>query len=151
MKRWGTVIMAVVLVSLPVLGLSQQAAPPPPAPPERPPGAEGKSDLGKMERSEDWQTRHEKMAAAIKAMDARLDEKVAAMNAAKGEQKIEAMAAVINELVAQRKEMKATFGPMHHGMKCPMMGQSGGMPPDCPMMKHHGVMPPDTPKKEGTP
>ncbi len=38
--------------------------------------------------------------------DARLDSLVAAMNAAKGDRKVKAMADVINELVAQRKTMR---------------------------------------------
>jgi hypothetical protein len=45
----------------------------------------------------------------MRAMDTRLDEKLAAMNAAKGDQKVEAMASVINELVSQRKEMRENF------------------------------------------
>lgn len=53
---------------------------------------------------------HENMRAERSEMmmelDARLDRKVAAMNAARGKRKIEAMAAVINEMVAQRKEMR---------------------------------------------
>jgi hypothetical protein len=149
MKKWWAVIIALVFLSVPVFVVAQQAAtpPPPPSPPphQHPAGPEGKMDT--MEKSADWQARHEKMMAEMKAMDTRLDEKVAAMNAAKGDQKVEAMAAVINELVSQRKEMRENFGPMHHGMKGPMMGQHGPM--DCPMMKHHGGMQPDAPKKEG--
>ena len=50
------------------------------------------------------------MAGQVKrAMDTRLDEKFAAMNAAKGDQKVEAMASVINELVSQRKEVRENF------------------------------------------
>ena len=99
-----------------------------------------------MEKSKDWQAKHEKMMAEMKAMDARLDENLAVMNAAKGDQKVEAMAAVINELVSQRKEMRENFGPMHHGRRGPMMGRQAGMPPDCPMMKHHGGMQADAPE-----
>jgi hypothetical protein len=62
-------------------------------------------------------TRCREMMADMKAMDARLDEKLAAVNAAQGEAKVDAMAAVLNELVSQRKTM-------HEKMKgCPMMGQ----------------------------
>jgi L-fucose mutarotase/ribose pyranase (RbsD/FucU family) len=42
----------------------------------------------------------------MKEMDARLDQKVAAMEAATGEKKVDAMEAVIKEMVAQRKEMQ---------------------------------------------
>jgi len=112
------------------------------------------------------------METEMKAMDARLDEKVAAMNAAGADQKMEAISAVITELVTQRREMREKMGPMHHGgmcrMMCPMMGHGGkpmgnhgrhhggmhGMGTmDCPMMKHHGVTMPqsgdDTSKKKG--
>ncbi len=46
---------------------------------------------------------HGEMREKMRAHDARLDELVDAMNAAKGEAKIDAMAAVLNELVAQRR------------------------------------------------
>jgi len=81
---------------------------------------------------------HKKMMAEheqmMKEMDARLQEKVAAMDAAKGDQKIEAMAAVIKELVSQRQQMRdhmmkmreMRMGRGHHQMgnccmksKCP--------------------------------
>jgi len=55
-----------------------------------------------------------------KMMDAKLDELVAAMNAATGQQKVDAMAAVLNELVAQRKAMRQMMMEMHDGMKCGM-------------------------------
>lgn len=148
MKKWWVVIVALVFLAVPVVVLAQQATTPSTPPHEHPAGTEGKMDT--MEQSGDWQAQHEKMMAEMKAMDTRLDEKIAAMNAAKGDQKVEAMAAVINELVAQRKEMRENFGPMHHGKRGPMMGQQAGMPPDCPMMKHHGGMQADAPKKEGS-
>jgi hypothetical protein len=44
-----------------------------------------------------------------KQMDARLDEKIAAMNAAQGGEKVEAMAAVLNELAAQLKSTHASM------------------------------------------
>jgi hypothetical protein len=89
---------------------------------------------------------HGKMMAEMKAMDARLDAKIAAMNAAKGDQKIEAMAAVINELVSQRKAMMEKYEAMHqHGMmKHHMMGKEGMMK-DHQMMKHS-----DDTKKDAT-
>jgi hypothetical protein len=150
MNKWWAVIIALVVTSLPVFVLAQQAATPSTSPHEHPAVTqpEGKMDAGMMEKHKEWQAKHEKMMAEMKAMDTRLDEKVAAMNTAKGDQKVEAMAAVINELVSQRKEMREDFGAMHHGMRGPMMGQPGAM--DCPMMKHQGGMQADAPKKEGT-
>ncbi len=77
-------------------------------------------------------------AQEMKQMDARLQEKVAAMDAAKGDQKIEAMAAVIKELVAQRHEMhermmkmrEKGMGPHHHrkGMEGMKTGTDSSMP-----------------------
>jgi hypothetical protein len=148
MNKWWPLIMALVIAFLPVYALAQQAATPSPPPHEHPVAIEGKTDAGMMEKHKDWQAKHENMMAEMKAMDARLDEKLAAMNAAKGDQKVEAMAAVINELVSQRKAMRENLGGMHHEMKGPMMGQSGVE--DCPMMKHHGGMQADMPKKAGT-
>jgi hypothetical protein len=65
--------------------------------------AQGAPHPKMMEHCGKMKAEHEKM---MKEMDARLDEKIAAMDAAKGEKKIEAMGAVIKELVSQRKEMR---------------------------------------------
>ena len=46
---------------------------------------------------------HGEMREKMRAHDARIDELVAAMNAAQGEAKVEAIAAVVNELVEQRR------------------------------------------------
>jgi len=146
MKKWWVVIIALAFLTLPVFAVAQQATTPSTPPHEHPAGPESKMDT--TEKSKDWQAKHEKMVAEMKAMDTRLDEKLAAMNAATADQKVEAMAAVINELVSQRKEMRANFGPMHHGMRGPMMAHEGAM--DCPMMKHHGNMQAGAPKKEAT-
>lgn len=50
---------------------------------------------------------HADMRARMEAHDRRLDELVAMMNAAEGEAKIDAVAAVVNELVAQRRTRRA--------------------------------------------
>jgi uncharacterized coiled-coil DUF342 family protein len=52
----------------------------------------------------------------MKEMDTRLDAKVAAMDAAKGEKKVDAMAAVIKEMVSQRKEMRDHMMKMREQM-----------------------------------
>ena len=57
--------------------------------------------------------------------DRRLNEKLAAMNEARGDAKVEAMAAVINELVSQRKEMRAGM----KGMRCGMCRMKNKMKP----------------------
>jgi hypothetical protein len=50
--------------------------------------------------------------AMIAAADQRLADLVARMNAANGEDKVAAVAAVLNELVAQRKQMHQSCGMM---------------------------------------
>lgn len=146
MKKWLAVLVLVSISMAPAFVFAQQAAPSstPPAH-EHAAGAptEGKKDPAMMEKCK---AEHEKRMADMKAMDTRLDEKLAAMNSAKGNQKVEAMAAVINELVSQRKEMREKFQTMRHGCM-QMHGNEGGM--GCPMMKSHEGMPMETPKKEG--
>jgi membrane protein involved in colicin uptake len=146
MRKWLAIAAVMAFTLAPIFALAQQATPPPSAH-QHETAAEGKTDTDMMKQKKDKQAKHEKMMAEMKAMDARLDEKLAAMNAAKGDKKVEAMAAVINELVAQRKEMREHFGGMHRGMGGPMMGHGGMM--QCPMMQHHGGMQSETPKKEG--
>jgi hypothetical protein len=86
---------------------------------------------------------HEKMMAEMKAADQRLDDLVARMNAASGMEKVDATAAVVSEMVAQRKAMQDGMMKMQQGMMghmmehmqagkdsmamCPMMKQMGGM------------------------
>jgi hypothetical protein len=81
------------------------------------------------------------MMADMKAIDTELDHKVAAMNEATGGSRVEAMAAVINELVSQRKAMQAKMIAMHSGMTDHMGGatspQQDSMS-ECPMMKGVG-------------
>lgn len=66
---------------------------------------------------------HEQMMAEMKAGDAKLDALVKDMNAAAGQPKVNAMAAVINELVRQHKAMHDRMGQMHQQM----MGGRGMM------------------------
>jgi Skp family chaperone for outer membrane proteins len=86
---------------------------------------------------------HEKMMTEMKAADQRLDDLVAKMNGASGAEKGDATAAVVNEMVTQRRTMrdgmmKMAGGMMGHMMEhmqagktsmamCPMMKQMGGM------------------------
>lgn len=65
---------------------------------------------------------HEQMMADMKAMDATLDLKVAAMNAAKGSAKVDATAAVINQMIAHQKQMMAKMMSMHENMMKGMKG-----------------------------
>ena len=86
---------------------------------------------------------HEKMMTEMKAADQRLDELVGTMNAASGTEKADATAAVVNEMVTQRRTMRdgmmkmegEMMGHMMEHMQagkdsmamCPMMKQMGGM------------------------
>ena len=102
----------------------------------------GKSDdaAGGKGGHEQMQAHCEQMMGEMKAMDARLTEKVAAMNAAAGNDKIDAMAAVINELAAQRKTMQEHMMSRHEGMMSHGGGMKGGMKGGkmCGMMGHKG-------------
>jgi hypothetical protein len=69
--------------------------------------------------------------AAAATGAAALDTKVAAMNAAQGAAKIDAMAAVVNELVTQHRAMHQEQGGCGGGTQ---QGCCGGA---CPMMQGH--------------
>jgi Skp family chaperone for outer membrane proteins len=85
----------------------------------------------------------QEMQDKLQAMDATLDTLVAEMNAAKGSKEVDAlekpMAAVLNELVAQRKALRSTMMEMQPAMMAHMIhhmhvhGTKGAM--ECPMMK----------------
>ena len=85
----------------------------------------------------------EEMQEKLRAMDATMDKLVAAMNAAAGSKNVDAMeapmAAVINELVSQRKASRAMMmetqtAMMAHMMKhMQMHGSMDAM--ECPMMQ----------------
>jgi hypothetical protein len=86
---------------------------------------------------------HEKMMTEIKAADQRLDDLVAKMNAASGTEKAGATAAVVNELVTQRRTMRDGMMKMEGGMMGHMMEhmQAGkDSMAMCPMMKQMGAM-----------
>jgi phage-related minor tail protein len=90
------------------------------------------SKAGMPEGNMQMMAMHNQMMAEMKAMDANLDLKVAAMNAAKGGAKVDAMAAVINEMVSQHKQMMAKMMGMHE----PMMKGMDGKSPDA-HKEHH--------------
>jgi hypothetical protein len=73
-----------------------------------------------MEHREAMMAKHQEMMAEMESMDAKLDSLVAAMNAATGDDKVSAMAAVLEELVVQRKAM-------HEKMQQRRMGMMPGM------------------------
>jgi hypothetical protein len=125
--------------------LAQQPTPPPaaPAPKMEMPGA-GMMDEEKMDEA--MMARHHEMMARMEAMDAKLDDLVKKMDAARGSKKADAVAAVVSELVRQRKEMRehmAAMQPemMHHMMEHMRMGMTKGLM-ECPMMKQMEGAPP---------
>lgn len=76
--------------------------------------------------------RHQQMQQRTRQMDQELETLVQRMNAARGEAKVEATAAVVSELVEQRKAMhegmkEMRSGRMGHMMACPMMQGMTGM------------------------
>ncbi len=58
--------------------------------------------------------KHRQMREELRAKNEKLDSLVARMNQATGDEKVEAMAAVINEAISQRKEMLEIMSAMHH-------------------------------------
>jgi ATP phosphoribosyltransferase len=54
------------------------------------------------------------MMKMMEASDARLDQLVQTMNRSTGQKKVDAMAAVINELITQRKQMRGHMRQMMH-------------------------------------
>ncbi len=129
---------------------AQQPTPPPAAQKMEMQGKPGMMD-GKMSE-ESMMAHHKEMMARMEAMDARLDELVKTMNTTTGSKKTDAVAAVVNELVVQRKQMREHMMAMQPEMMKHMMahmeaGMVKGMEEStakCPMMK---TMPP--PAKEG--
>jgi hypothetical protein len=74
----------------------------------------------------DMKKMHEQMMADMKAGDAKLDALVSEMNAASDTAKVNAIAAVVSELVRQHKAMHQHMGQMHQHM----MGGRGMMMKD---------------------
>ncbi len=74
---------------------------------------------------EAWTAKHREYMEKMAETDARLDDLVAAMNAAEGDEKVEAVAAVLNELISQRRAKRQRMHYHGHG-KC------YGCPSKCP-------------------
>jgi hypothetical protein len=72
---------------------------------------------------QDMMKMHEQMMAEMKVADTKLDALVKEMNAASGEAKVNAVAAVVTELVRQHRSMHERMGQMHEQM----MGGRGMM------------------------
>jgi hypothetical protein len=72
---------------------------------------------------QDMMKMHEQMMAEMKAADSKLDALVKEMNAATGDAKVNAVAAVVAELVRQNRSMHQRMGQIHEQM----MGGRGMM------------------------
>lgn len=117
-------VLAAAIVGLLTLGAgiaqrgvgAEDATPQNPAPQGTTPQPQpGMADMMKM---------HEQMMAEMKAGGAKLDALAKDMNAAAGNAKVNATAAVVNELVRQHKAMHEHMGQMHQQM----MGRGMMMP-----------------------
>ncbi len=103
--------------------------------------AKAKHDADMKAECDAMMAKKQEMQNKLQAMDATLDKLVAEMNAAKGSKEVDAMekpmAAVLNELVAQRKALRSMMMEMQPAMMAHMMhhvhGTKGAM--ECPMMK----------------
>lgn len=86
----------------------------PPQPPDNTGGTNQWTDH--QQRHAQWKARREEIAAEIKAEDAQLEQLVTQMNNAPPDQKADAVAAVVNEMVADRLAMHQKWEAMHSQM-----------------------------------
>lgn len=102
-------------------------------------GMKGKMDPTAMkERCQAMMAKKEEMKAHMATMDENLDELVAQMNAADDATKTDAVAAVVTELVAQKKARQKMMMKMQQGGMKHMMHHRGGEIGEmkgCPMME----------------
>jgi hypothetical protein len=118
--------LAALAITLFMGGLAQQAVAKGQA---SPPAASGQAaPAAATGQMGDMMARHQAMMTEMHAANQKLDDLVAKMNAAGGNDRIDAMAAVINELVAQHKNMGAGMMSMGGMMSTgKMMSMPGGM------------------------
>ena len=84
-------------------------------------------DFANLEAGKHPMAMHSQMMADMKTMDAKLDRMIASMNAATGTARVDAMAAVINEMASQRKEMMMKMTGMEGQMMEHMAKSDGAM------------------------
>jgi hypothetical protein len=105
--------------------------------------AKAKPPSGMEAKCQAMMAEKEKMMADMKVADQRLDDLVATMNTASGMDKMAATAAVVSEMVTQRRTMRDGMMKMQEDMMSHMMEhmqagkESMAM---CPMMKQMGGM-----------
>lgn len=120
MNRRLALIVGVLAVLAFIPGLTGSGLTPAQATQQTPSAGTGQQPQSNMQ---DMMKMHEQMMAEMKAGDAKLDALVKDMNAAAGDSKVNAVAAVVNELVRQHKSMHGRMGQMHEQM----MGGRGMM------------------------
>lgn len=134
-------VIAVAAVLTTSSAFAQQSTPKAGTPPGSGQSAMMSGSMG--EQCKQMMAMHSKTMTEMKAMNASLDQKVAAMNAAEGTAKVDSMAAVINEMASQRTQMMAKTSGMQGQMMSHMgehMAHSGSAAmkksmAQCPMMK----------------
>jgi hypothetical protein len=73
----------------------------------------GKGSGAMQQRRAQMAEMHQKMESEMQKQDAELDKLVSEMNTAMGDKKVDAIAAVVNKLVEQRKAMHQQMAEMH--------------------------------------
>lgn len=143
MKRIVTLMVtgcaALMLSALP--GIAAQT----PHPAQHTATAKAKPAAGMDAKCQAMMAERDKMMTEMKAADQRLDDLVSKMNAASGPEKTDATAAVVNEMVTQRRAMQSGMAKMQQDMMGHMMEhmQAGkSSMAGCPMMKQMGDMKP---------
>ena len=116
------VVLATGLVALPRLAAAQEN---PPAHPGAPPCPAGQ-ECPMQPDHEAMMARHQAMMQAHEAGAARIQELQDRMHGATGEAKVEAMEALLDELLAQHRAMHESMMQMHHPGG---MGSQGTAPP----------------------
>ena len=82
---------------------------------------------------------HQQMMAAMQAADKKLNDLVAQMNAARGDDRLDKVIAVVNELAAAHKQMGGMMS-MHDGM---MQGVASAPAGDSKPAEDHGLHHPE--------
>ncbi|MEO8504413.1 MAG: hypothetical protein ABI609_10995 [Acidobacteriota bacterium] len=148
-------ILVASVIALAV-SVGAQTTPPPGAAPAAKPAAapmtghpmdSAKHDTDLKGECQRMMANKQEMQTKLEAMDATLDKLVAEMNAAKRSKEMDtmerSMAAVITELVAQRKTTRSMMMAMQPEMMAHMMHHTSGhgmkSAMDCPMMKSGSV------------
>ncbi len=143
MRRSSGRVLSLGLVALLVTAASGSQQPKTTQPPgktaqqHQPPADAKTSDMAAKCKA--MMANHDKMMNDMKAADQRLDSLVTKMNSATSSQgKVDATAAAVTELVAQRKAMRDSMMQMHQGMMGHMgehMQAGKESMAMCPMMK----------------